>query len=263
MATTIVKQGTGTSNHASLPGLPRRPLDSAGQAEALQRLAAQNEQRIRLGVQLFRAAEAQTQEHRRLVEQIHVEHNKLREQVTHDVAKSLAAYDQWVGKIDENFTTALKQIETKIEHLQANWVSTQERIEQMLKQSEAMLSQSRQMTQQAMRQAAQSAAKQTAPAQASTAAQIPAPAAKPEIVVRHEPTIPAAKPLPQPKPVDTTKPDPWAEPVSDTWEEAAAPQAAPTDVPAAPGAPGATEADEDDRHVYTRLMEQLQQRTVA
>jgi len=127
---------------ARLPGLPRT-LSVEEQLDALRRVQSQAEQRVKLGVQLFKAAEARTEEHRDILAQMKAEQDKLRDELQGDVSRSLHSYDQWLGKMDEDFTGAITQLEAKIEKMQAEWTQAQERIESMVRRSEAMLDQAR------------------------------------------------------------------------------------------------------------------------
>ena len=129
----------------ALPGVPKGPLTPEQQLQAIARAQSQAEQRIKLGLQLFKAAEAHTDNQQNLLAQVKQEHQKLREAVNDDVAKSLHAYDQWVAKIDEDFTDSLQKLEQRIDGLQSQWHETQKKIETMMRRSETMLDQSRVM----------------------------------------------------------------------------------------------------------------------
>ena len=133
------------SKLSQLPGLPDGPLSVQQQAQALKRVQAQAEQRVRLGIRLYRAAEAHTARHRSLLDEFQDEQRRLKEELQEDVARSLHAYDQWVGKIDESFTNALKGLEQRIDNLQDEWGRSQEQIDAMMRRSEALLDQSRNM----------------------------------------------------------------------------------------------------------------------
>lgn len=122
----------------SIPGLPRKPLTPEQQLDAISRVQSQAEARVELGLKLFKAAENHTRSQQKMLEQIKQEQQQLREQVNEDVARSLHAYDQWVGQMDENFTRSLQNLEAKIEKLQENWMATQSRIEAMIERSAEM-----------------------------------------------------------------------------------------------------------------------------
>jgi flagellar biosynthesis chaperone FliJ len=128
--------------HEALPGLPRKPLTPQQQLDAISRVQTQAEARVELGLKLFKAAENHTRSQQKMLEQIKAEQQQLREQVNEDVAKSLHAYDQWVGQMDDNFTQSLQNLEAKIERLQENWTATQQRIEAMIERSAEMFAMS-------------------------------------------------------------------------------------------------------------------------
>lgn len=133
---------TANRSNEVLPGLPRKPLTPQQQLDAISRVQSQAEARVELGLKLFKAAENHTRSQHRMLEQIKAEQQQLREQVNEDVAKSLHAYDQWVGQMDENFTRSLQNLESKIERLQENWMTTQKRIEAMIERSAEMFAMS-------------------------------------------------------------------------------------------------------------------------
>ena len=124
-----------------LPGLPKKPLTPEQQLDALSRVQSQAESRVALGLKLFKAAENHTRSQQNMLDELKIQQQELRDQVNEDVARSLHTYDQWVGKMDENFTNSLQKLEEKIEMLQENWMATQQRIETMLERSAELFSQ--------------------------------------------------------------------------------------------------------------------------
>lgn len=138
-----------TSNDSGLTGLSslssfnRQPLTPEQQMQALKRVQAQAEQRVKLGMQLFKAAEARLSSQTDVLQQIKTLQQQLREQVNQDVAQTLHQYDQWIGQIDESFTTAIRKLEEKIDAVQANVANNEARMQQMLERAESMLDQSR------------------------------------------------------------------------------------------------------------------------
>lgn len=126
-----------------LPALPRQPLTPEQQAEALKRTQAQAEQRVKLGVELFKAAEKRLTTQSDLLRQVRDEQKHLREVVQQDVAKSLQSYDQWIGRIDEGFTTALRTLENKVDAMAREWSESQQRMDEMIRRSEQLLTRSR------------------------------------------------------------------------------------------------------------------------
>jgi exonuclease VII large subunit len=144
-----MSRATSTTNETSLTGLSgltgfsRKPLTPEQQMQALKRVQGQAEQRVKLGMQLFKAAEARLSSQTDVLQQIKTLQKQLREQVNQDVAQSLHSYDQWIGQIDESFTTAIRKLEEKIDAVQANLVTNEGRMQNMLDRAEAMLDQSR------------------------------------------------------------------------------------------------------------------------
>lgn len=145
MATILAKNPASKSKPKGqpLPALPRQPLTPQQQAEALKRTQAQAEQRVKLGVELFKAAEKRLTTQSDVLRQVRDEQKHLRETVQEDVAKSLQSYDQWIGRIDEGFTTALRTLEDKVDAMSREWSASQQRIEEMVRRSEELLAQSR------------------------------------------------------------------------------------------------------------------------
>jgi len=141
--------------NTNLPGLPSAPLTPEQHAEAVKRVQAQAEQRVKLGTQLFKAAEATIAEHVSAVEKARKQQHELREEIQQDVAKSLQAYDQWLGQIDEGFTNSIKKIEHRVDQLEQGclameeaWHETEQRLETLMVRAEAMVDASRDMLEQ-------------------------------------------------------------------------------------------------------------------
>lgn len=131
------------TENETLPGLPRGPLSATQQMDALRRVQAQAEQRVKLGVQLFKAAEAHAAQHQKALDEVRAEQRQLHEELKRDMTSSLHTYDQWISKIDQDLSASVKGLEKKITDLQSQWDQTHKRIEAMLKRSEAMLDQAR------------------------------------------------------------------------------------------------------------------------
>ena len=194
---------------SSLSGLNRQPLSPEQQLQALKRVQAQAEQRVKLGMQLFKAAEARLSTQTDMLGQIKNLQHQLREQVNQDVAKSLHEYDQWIGQIDESFTTAIRKLEEKVDAVQTNIINSEARVKHMLQRAEALLDQSRCL-------AEHNGLKPIDPPSSAPALMpinpIPEPTPKP---IAQEPK-PAPKPAMQseatvPKPTPATEPAPQAE----------------------------------------------------
>ncbi|MCE9590393.1 MAG: hypothetical protein K8S99_07700 [Planctomycetes bacterium] len=122
---------------------PPRALSPQEQLDALRRVQAQAEQRVYLGAQFFKAAEARTDQFREMIEKIKSEQDTLREELRDDMTKSLRTYDQWLGEIDQDLTTAIGTLEERVTKLQQEWAQAQQRIDSLLRRSEAMFDQTR------------------------------------------------------------------------------------------------------------------------
>ena len=127
------------------PGLPSGPLSAQQQLDALRRAQTQADQRVQLGMQLFKATEAQTEQQQSLADELRREQTQLREKVQQDVSRSLRSYDQWVGRMDDGFAEAMHNFDERLEKLRNEWSNAQRRIDQMMKRSEALLEQNRLM----------------------------------------------------------------------------------------------------------------------
>lgn len=127
------------------PQPKKGPLTPAQQMEALRRVQAQAEQRIKVGLQLFKAAETHATQQHSDIQQLKDEQSRLRKNLEEDVARSLQAYDQWVGRMDENFTKALRLLEDKMGAIERRFNETQVRMDRMVKRAETLLEQSTQL----------------------------------------------------------------------------------------------------------------------
>lgn len=134
------------------PVLPGTSTDPRRQFEAIKRVEEEANKRVQLGMQLYRAAEAHTAHQQSLLDGFKQEQQQLKEDLEEDVTRSLHAYDQWVGKIDEDFTSALKGLQGRIDSLQEQWSQSQQRIDDMMRRSEALLDQSRTIVNLAVKQ---------------------------------------------------------------------------------------------------------------
>ncbi len=184
-------------------GASRRPLTAQEQLEALRRVKAQAEARLKLGVKLFQAAEAHTTQYRELVEQVRSDQEKFREQWGEEVARSLRSYDQWIGRLDETFQAALSAMGQRIDAMEARWSEALEKMDRAARRAESMFEQVRlHQERAAMRQhrVPPTATAQPvidvgpSPAAASAASPSPSPASAPGNTPspRSQPEIPAA-----------------------------------------------------------------------
>ena len=156
----------------TLPGLPTTSLTPQQQLEALRRVQNQAELRVKLGTQLFKAAEARVSQHQVLLDTVRAEQEQFRAKFSEDIVKSLQTYDRWVGQIEETLTDGLHELEAKIDKLQAQWTDKHEHAAALVVRSEALLNQGRDL----LRSTQDKLVRQTA-AVRQALAQRPAPAA--------------------------------------------------------------------------------------
>lgn len=131
----------GPSPAELLAKMPRRPMSPEQQTAALQMVQQQATDRVKLGQQLFDAADAKLKEHQQVLEEINQQQQILREQVQEDVAKSLLAYDQWMGKIDESFTSAIDKLNRRIDSMELRVDASRGEMESMIEKAAALLNQ--------------------------------------------------------------------------------------------------------------------------
>ena len=162
-----------STDERPLPGLVRGPLSPAQQLEALRRVQMQAEQRLKLGSQLFKAAQAQTLQQRTLAEEMRRSQDGLREEMRQDATKTLHQCEQWMGAMDDRFTSRIRQLEDRIDVLHGQWTEAQQRIDGLMRRAETLLDQSRTMLDGAVTPRGLAVAGAAAPAPA-------APAAKPQ-----------------------------------------------------------------------------------
>lgn len=182
-------------------GLSRQPLTPEQQMQAIKRVQAQAEQRVKLGMQLFKAAEARLSGQTDVLQQIKTLQKQLKEQVNQDVAQTLHQYDQWIGQIDESFTTAIRKLEEKIDAVQANVTKSEANMRHMLERAEALLDQSRHLTEHISLKAATSA-----PVVKPDTAQAPEPEMVKPIDIPSEPVPPTPASQQPIEPPATAKP---------------------------------------------------------
>ena len=128
-----------------LAKIPCRPLTPEQQLAALQKVQQQADERVKLGRRLFEAAEARLERHQDLLGQIRKEQDKLREQMQDDVASSLQSYDQWMGRIDEDFTRAIDALGDRMDQMEREMAGSRGSMEQMLTQTGELLEQTQRL----------------------------------------------------------------------------------------------------------------------
>lgn len=112
---------------------------------ALKQVQAQAEQRIKLGTQLLKAAEAHTSQSQSVIDKVRSEQNHLRDKLEQDVTKALNHYDEWIGTTEESLTNRMDNVEHRLESLSQQWEESEQRLTRMIKRAEALFDQSRSM----------------------------------------------------------------------------------------------------------------------
>lgn len=231
-----------------LRDLPRKNLTPEQQLEAIRKVQAQAEQRVKLGMQLFKAAEARMSSQQDMVDKFRAEQNALRDQVQQDVAKTLQDYDQWVGRIDESFTHAIQRLEERLDGLDKSVAESDQRVEKMLERAEGMLEQTRYLLEKAKRTPRDAS---SAAAAAGTAATT---AAGPAVAQHAEPSQPNQQPDPAPASSTTGSEAAEASPTVHAEPSASLPPVqGDAGNPPMEAAPSETEQEK----VYSRLLDQL------
>lgn len=229
---------------------------------ALRRVQAQAEQRIRLGMQLFKAAEAHVSGQQHIVEDLRQAQEQLREDLHSDVARSFRSYDEWMGEFGDQISDRIEKMEGRIEQLQHRWGEIEKRIGMMVKRAEALVEQSRTLLESGVSQIAKrdmAAAKQQCTPPATPAlppVQAVAPAAAPPAAGSANSTAAPAQPATTPRAGTSKRP---AAASIDTAESATADIAAAIE-PAAP--PADVDPDPPSEPVFLKIIDKVrQQRT--
>lgn len=139
--TSITGQNQGPTPAELLAKMPRRPMSPEQQAAALEKVQQQATQRVKLGQQLFEAADAKLKQHQQILKEIQDQQQVLRDKVQEDVAKSLQSYDQWMGRIDESFTQAIKDLNGRVDLLESRFDGSRGEMEAMIGKAAALLEQ--------------------------------------------------------------------------------------------------------------------------
>lgn len=138
-------QAKGPSPAELLAKMPRKPLTPEEQLAALDKVQSQATQRIKLGQQLFKAAEARLTQHQEVLDHIRNQQQELRDQVQADVAKSLQSYDQWMGQLDESFTGAIRELNDRLVKVEQQQQASRDEMQSMVARATALMEQTQQL----------------------------------------------------------------------------------------------------------------------
>ncbi len=113
--------------------------------QSLQQVQDQAEQRIKLGTQLLKAAEAHTSQGQSAIDKVRREQNQLRDKLEQDVTQALSHYDEWIAGVEESLTQRMEKVERRLASVLEQWESSEQRMTRMIKRAEALFDQSRSM----------------------------------------------------------------------------------------------------------------------
>ncbi|MCC7146616.1 MAG: hypothetical protein IT443_09235 [Phycisphaeraceae bacterium] len=139
------RQTSGSPLPAAAPANDRnRPSPTPEQQmAAIRQVQAQAEQRLKLGVQFFKAAEAHVSGHQDQLNEVRAAQQALREELQKDVTTSLRQYDSQLEKRDHELTERISVLEARLAKLEARWTHVNENVTTMAQRAEALLEQSR------------------------------------------------------------------------------------------------------------------------
>jgi len=128
-----------TSRHTALPGMPRKPLDATKQLEAIRRVQSQAENRIKLGLQLFKAAEGHTSRRRDILEDIKTDQKNIRDQLQSEMVENFQRYEHRIDSFDDKVTRTIESLDKRIGQLQEEFAAAETRIQTLLQRAEQLL----------------------------------------------------------------------------------------------------------------------------
>ena len=120
-----------------------RNLSPQQQLEALRRAQRQAEQRVRLGMQLFKAAEARLAAGQDVVGQVRREQDALRDEMHREREEETTNFNKRIAEVQQSTDTRLGAVERQLTKLQHEWSATQDRMGELVARCQAMLDQTR------------------------------------------------------------------------------------------------------------------------
>ena len=78
-----------------------------------------------------------------MVDQLRQEQAQIRQQMQEDMARSLHAYDQWIGQVKTDFDSRLDRLDRRMSDLQQQWQAMAARVESMMSRAEVLFDQAR------------------------------------------------------------------------------------------------------------------------
>ena len=122
------------------PQRPLRPkLTPNQQLEALRRIQAQAESRVKLGVQLFKAAETYSTYQNDLLEQVRASLEHVQEQWHQDSVNQVQAYEKCIRQIDDRLVGMNQTLDDHLDKVRQLCSQTQQRVEVLVEQAQGCL----------------------------------------------------------------------------------------------------------------------------
>ena len=134
---TTIAESTTQKPRPAQPGQTRLTLTAQQRTEALRRIQAQADQRVTLGVQLFKAAEAHTTHQHDLLGRIKTDQQQVKQELQQDLAgvlKSIASYDQQLDRFENLFSAVMTAMAKRIDSIYNKQIEAEQRINETVKQ---------------------------------------------------------------------------------------------------------------------------------
>lgn len=109
------------------------------QLEALRKTQAQAEQRVRLGVKLFEAAEGRLKSQHQALTELRENQQALREQMLAEIRQAATGYDERLTRLETRVSDAVAQADARITALQQSWQAWEARLNRLVSQAQSLL----------------------------------------------------------------------------------------------------------------------------
>ena len=116
------------------------------QLDALRKTQTQAEQRVRLGIKLFEAAEGRLKSQNQALAELRENQQALREQMLADIRRTAADYDDRLDRLESRITDAVDSAEARITALEQAWQASETRLNRLVSQAQSLLEQVEQFT---------------------------------------------------------------------------------------------------------------------
>lgn len=112
----LIKRSRATEPAVVAPPSSTPPRSSTPQETPLKEVREQAKQRVKLGVELLNAAQTRINHQQTAFDQLVNEHQRLRDELQHEVARGLQTTDQQFALLDQRLTARLQKNEEKLQH---------------------------------------------------------------------------------------------------------------------------------------------------